>query len=346
VLERFLVGTSARIATPVFVLVTVLVALACAPGLAPTAGQDENRSTAGARTGSATGFTGGALVANTASSSEIDGPNSAAFDSDVLSGERCLTGGTLVVNGPAGNVPDACSSSFRVPANPVLRTDERTMVAIRVPGYTFGTRDLDTEIPGLSLVKMLMADWVLENEHPGTKTQALLRRMIVYSDDSAADEVWETFGTKTISEQIDEYGLRDTELDSEGWGYTHTTLADLTTFVSTLRAEDPGSPVLDWMTAPAKRAADGTRQLWGTGTLPGISGTKYGWSNDDDAVSSLSFGPGFVVAAFTLGSGNDQTDDVHRAMSQVPYFRNEYLHEALAKVTTVASPETSRDPLD
>ena len=33
--------------------------------------QDENRSTAGARTGSAIGFTGGALVAKTASSSDV-----------------------------------------------------------------------------------------------------------------------------------------------------------------------------------------------------------------------------------------------------------------------------------
>ncbi len=65
-------------------------------------------------------------------------------------------------------------------------------------------------------------------------------------------------------------------------------------------------------------AADGTRQNWGTARLPGVLGSKWGWSDlPPPEVASASFGPGFTVAAHTRGSPEDQTADVGQALAEV-----------------------------
>ena len=57
-----------------------------------------------------------------------------------------------------------------------------------------------------------------------------------------------------------------------------------------------------------KIAADGYEQNFGTSTLPGVIGTKWGWSNDLTLHSSVSYGENFVVAVAVSGTAEDLTD--------------------------------------
>ena len=252
-----------------------------------------------------------------------------------LSATDCRTGGPLNVLGPTVLTPSFCTPEFKIPRPERLRAPERSIVVVRVPGHTFGTKNSGDPVPGLSLIKMLMADWVLSNRDPDSDEIVRLRRMIVDSNDESADKIWEKYGEKMITEQVRKYHLQDTKPEDHRWGYTKSSLPDLALFVSTLRAENPGSPVLWWMRSPARKAADGTVQDWGTGTLPGVNGSKYGWDNDGSVVASLSYGPGFVVASFTIGDAKDQTEDVHEAMARVPYFQRQYARRTHEDIITV-----------
>lgn len=247
----------------------------------------------------------------------------------------CRTGGALIVLGPTVPTPSFCTPEFKIPRPERLRAPERSIVVVRVPGHTFGTKNSGDPIPGLSLIKLIMADWVLSNRDPDSDEIARLKRMIVDSNDESADKIWEKYGEKMITEQVRKYHLQDTKPEDHRWGYTESSLPDLALFVSTLRAENPGSPVLWWMRSPARKAADGTVQYWGTGTLPGVYGSKYGWDNDGSVVASLSYGPGFVVASFTIGDADDQTEDVHEAMARVPYFQRQYARRTQEDIITV-----------
>ncbi|MFD3702762.1 hypothetical protein ACFWUP_06405 [Nocardia sp. NPDC058658] len=113
-----------------------------------------------------------------------------------------------------------------------------------------------------------------------------------------------------------EYGLGDTHAGAH-WGYTTTSVADLVEFIAAEQHTDPTSPILDWMAGAGAVADDGTEQNWGTARLPGVQGTKWGWSDRGTpaAVASVSFGPGFVVAAITYGTPEPQTADVTEAIT-------------------------------
>ena len=259
-----------------------------------------------------------------------------------VSATDCRTGGPLIVFGPTVATPAFCTPEFKIPRPERLRAPERSIVVMRVPGHTFGTKTAGDPVPGLSLIKMLMADWVLSNRDPEPEEIARLKRMIVDSNDASADKIWAKYGEKMITEQVRKYHLTDTVAEDHRWGYTRSSLPDLALFVSTLRAENPGSPVLWWMRSPARKAADGTVQNWGTGTLPGVYGSKYGWDNASSVVASLSFGPGFVIASFTIGDAEDQTEDVHEATARVPYFQRQYsrkTHEDIITVEALATDE-------
>jgi len=57
------------------------------------------------------------------------------------------------------------------------------------------------------------------------------------------------------------------------------------------------------MTQAAPVAADGYPQDFGTATLPGVTGTKFGWSDDPTSIhASASIGPDLVVSAHTWGT--------------------------------------------
>jgi len=69
------------------------------------------------------------------------------------------------------------------------------------------------------------------------------------------------------------------------------------------KRENPSDPVLVAMNTASPVAADGYRQDYGTATLPGVIGTKWGWSDDRQSIhASASIGPDFSVAANTYGT--------------------------------------------
>ncbi|MEV6139230.1 hypothetical protein AB0L63_24870 [Nocardia sp. NPDC051990] len=75
-----------------------------------------------------------------------------------------------------------------------------------------------------------------------------------------------------------EYRLTGTKSGPD-WGSSYTSTADVATFLATKKRTAPGSPIFMWMAAASERAADGTSQDWGTARLPGVEGTKWGWSD-------------------------------------------------------------------
>jgi hypothetical protein len=73
------------------------------------------------------------------------------------------------------------------------------------------------------------------------------------------------------------------------------------------------------MAAAPERSTDGYAQNFGTALLPGVIGTKWGWTDDrSSAHASASFGTDFVVAASTYGSAEQLSSDVTGAFTDGP----------------------------
>jgi hypothetical protein len=95
----------------------------------------------------------------------------------------------------------------------------------------------------------------------------------------------------------------------------YTSTADVATFLDIKQRTDAESPIFRWMATAGEKAVDGTAQDWGTARLPGVVGTKWGWSDPgQQEVASASFGPGFSVAARTRGTPEEQTADFIEAL--------------------------------
>jgi hypothetical protein len=140
--------------------------------------------------------------------------------------------------------------------------------------------------------------------------------MIRYSDDGAADALAAKYPS-AIDRTAAEYHLPATH-SGPTWGESATSTADISDFLDAKLHTDPGSPILRWMSEASPVAADGTVQDWGTSHLPGVVGSKWGWSDAGPSdVGSASFGAGFTIAAHTHGTGPDQTADVLSVLAQV-----------------------------
>lgn len=204
-------------------------------------------------------------------------------------------------------------------AKPVLPTiNERTSIAISSPIFDGGTANAGESRPGLSIVKLYIADHALRNGDGSDSDRELSERAIRASDDEAAAELYATY-PGSINAIAREYGLTATS-GHERWGYSMTSAEDAATFLRAKQVKDPGSPILHWMETADPVAADGTRQNWGTDRLPFVTGTKWGWSDQGDpVVASASVGGSlFSVAAITYGTGQEQTGDVLAYTPSVP----------------------------
>lgn len=170
-------------------------------------------------------------------------------------------------------------------------------------GTHLGTASERFARPALSLSKLYIADYVLEHGNAQQRQQALA--MLKDSNDATADSLFKAF-PKSINATAKKYNLESTY--SEGkWGYSYTSMYDVMTFVATLLAQNPDSPILQAMRDAKPTAADGTKQNFGTAVVAGVEGSKWGWSDDLSLHSSVSFGEDFVIAAATLGSAKDLT---------------------------------------
>lgn len=184
-----------------------------------------------------------------------------------------------------------------------------TIAIIHDNGATSLTPNAREARPGLSIVKIYMADYVLRYRNPSPGDRNLLARMIRLSDDGAASAINRRY-PGAINAIAREYGLTSTK-GAPHWGNSTSSAYDAAKFLHRLRKNHPGSSVLRWMREAAPVAADGTRQNWGTAHLPRVEGTKWGWSDyGRKNVASASFGNNYTAAAFTWGNGGTQSADV------------------------------------
>ncbi|WP_144239858.1 hypothetical protein [Corynebacterium atypicum] len=178
-------------------------------------------------------------------------------------------------------------------------------------GQRRGTASERYARPALSLSKLYIADYVLERGTDEQRWEAI--NMIADSNDASAGELYAAY-PESIDKTAAKYGLLSTR-SGKGWGYALTSTYDVATFVAKLKEKDPTSPILVAMAQADAVAADGYQQDWGTAQIPGAIGTKWGWSNDRDLHSSVSFSGDFVVAAAVTGSSEDLTTFVRERLN-------------------------------
>lgn len=222
-------------------------------------------------------------------------------------------------------VAAACSGGIGVPAGagpgveiiPARSVPDRTSLALRGPGgIRWETANADESRSALSMAKLYLADYALRHGDGSAADRGCAERMIRVSDDAAADTIAAKY-PEAIASVAAEYGL-DRTAPGPGWQMSTTSSADVADFLAAKQATDPGSPILLWMATAPPTAADGTAQNWGTARLPGVQGSKWGWSDlPPPEVASASFGPGFTVAAQTRGGPDDQTADVLGALTEM-----------------------------
>ena len=199
--------------------------------------------------------------------------------------------------GDGDSVPDRTSISFHNSAT----------------GFHAGTANEHESRPGLSIVKLYIADYVLAHGNEEEKLKAL--HMLRVSDDGIADELYAAH-PESITATAQAYGLADTHDDGNYWGTAATSTYDAARFLEERKnAHGVGDPLLQALATAAPVAADGYGQDFGTSELPGVIGTKWGWSNDHSLHASASFGQDFTVAAHTNGGKEQLTDDVRAAFN-------------------------------
>ncbi|MCP2290205.1 hypothetical protein APR08_003127 [Nocardia amikacinitolerans] len=197
-------------------------------------------------------------------------------------------------------------------------TPSRTSIAVRSSvGASWGTANQHEIRGALSLSKLFLVDYALRHGDGSAIDREWGERMIRFSDDGAAGAMEGKY-PQAIDAIAAEYGLTNTRSGAGDWSTATTTSADVADFLHAKQLQDPGSPIFGWMATAGDTAADGTVQDWGTARIPGVLGTKWGWSDlGAPEVASASYGTGFTVAALTWGTSADQTADVLGALPSV-----------------------------
>lgn len=208
-----------------------------------------------------------------------------------------------------------------------------------------GSPNQREEIPALSLIKLYIATYVLEHGEFADKYEAL--DMVSSSSDESAEELFDAY-PDAIDIIAEEYGLESTKA-GETWGYSTTSTYDVVSFITQLKEKDPTHPVLVAMAQADSISADGYRQNYGTAKLQNVIGSKWGWSNNKDLHSSVSFGENFVVAASSWGSARDLTRYVRKEISvdNLNKATTRYIDarkgEKVEPLTTTSRPSKERD---
>lgn len=193
----------------------------------------------------------------------------------------------------------------------------RISMAVIMPGRVIQTPNANEARPGLSIVKLYLADYALRKGDGSDRDTYLAKRMIRFSDDNAAKFIDRKY-PQAINSVAREFGLGNTWRGSH-WGLSYTSAMDTARYLNKVRLSRPNSLILDWMRQASPVAADGTQQNWGTSTLRGVTGTKWGWSDyGEPTVASASISPTYTAAAFTFGGPGTQNVDVRSA--------NAYIH--------------------
>jgi hypothetical protein len=180
----------------------------------------------------------------------------------------------------------------------------------------------DDEFGTASVVKVLIAAYLLANHELIGSTADLAYSMITRSDDDAANILWAMVGGPAIEPWIERhYGL--TGLGSPNgipgrWGNTHVTPRGLVQLYGALRNDPAVWPWLgDAMHHANRIAKDGTDQFFGLPALDPGAAVKQGWgsgSADRDGAATVNTTgyldhDRYAVAILTEGVDNNDTTD-------------------------------------
>lgn len=192
---------------------------------------------------------------------------------------------------------------------------ERTQVTLQLgDDIRIATANSGESRPGLSMSKLYLGHWVLHHGAPEDK--ARVEEMIRVSNDGTASQL-EAKYPQAIPETIAAFGLNQTHHNGY-WGNTSTSTDDIVRFLAAVRDDPVSAPLIRGMENAAPVAADGYAQNYGTSQIPGVQGTKFGWSDDRTINATASIGPGWTVAANTYGPAAANTADVLGAITGVP----------------------------
>ena len=192
-----------------------------------------------------------------------------------------------------------------------------SMAVITSSGSVISTANAREARPGLSIVKLYLADYVLRKGDRSAGDRYLSEQMIRFSSDSAASKLSRKY-PGAINATAREYGLTNTQQGAT-WGTSLTSAMDAARYLHKVKNARPNSLILRWMREASPVAADGTQQNWGTAHLPGVTGTKWGWSDyGPTTVASASIATNYTVAAFTNGGRGEQNVDVRSAIAYLP----------------------------
>lgn len=233
-------------------------------------------------------------------------------DPDQLLNDVPLPPGVQLPEIPGVNLPGQESAPAQQGDVMLTNVPSRTSFAAIKPWGIVQTPNANESRPGLSIVKLYLADYVLRHGDHSERERELSERMIRLSDDNAATILDKKY-PDGINAVAREYGLGNTWRGSR-WGLSYTSALDTARYLDKVSKSRPDSLILRWMRTAAPEAADGTRQNWGTSHLPGVTGSKWGWSDyGDQTVASASIGSNYTAAAFTFGGPAAQNADVERA---------------------------------
>lgn len=204
--------------------------------------------------------------------------------------------------------PNTASAAVSVDT---LSVPARTQIAVQQSGGgTVATANAHESRPALSLSKLYLGYWVLYHGNPADKAQ--VEGMIRSSNDGVASAL-EARYPQAIPAIISDFGLSGTSY-SGFWGTSSTSAADVARFISEIRPDPVAEPLLRGMQNASPIAADGYPQDFGTATVAGAQGTKFGWSDARDVHATVTFGEGWVMAASTYGPAETLTADVQDAV--------------------------------
>lgn len=182
------------------------------------------------------------------------------------------------------------------------------MVVLTDNGGYFATPNAREPRPALSLVKLYLGMWVLRHGQQADKNR--VEHMIRVSHDGIATELDRKY-PNAIRSIMKSYGLTNSYYPGY-WGNSTTSVVDVAKFVKAIRFDPVAAPLIRGMRNAAPIAADGYAQNYGTSRIPGVQGTKFGWSDYRDYHGTVSFGPGYVVAVSTRGPASANTTDALR----------------------------------
>ncbi|CCI84031.1 hypothetical protein [Corynebacterium otitidis] len=204
---------------------------------------------------------------------------------------------------PAAAVALGLTAAPLAAAEPAPAAPPTAWAAVLGNGWLVGSDNGGQPAPALSLSKLYLGYWVL---HHGEEDDApLVDEMMRASSDAAAAELEKKY-PQAIGEVIDEFRLGATSYDGR-WGYVESAPADVARFLHEVRNDPVAAPLFSGMAEAEPIAADGYAQDFGTAHVPGVVGTKFGWSDERDQHSSASYGVGFVISAATLGTAEEHT---------------------------------------